>query len=302
MDPLVVAANLAKRYGAHRALDGLSFRIGPGAVGLLGPNGAGKTTLIRVLLGLTEPTEGTFSVMGLCPKERLAIRSRVGYSPEIEAQFPDMTALEAATYSGRLSGMPAGEAFRRAHEILHYVGLGEARYRKVETFSTGMKQRVKIAQALVHAPKFVILDEPTAGLDPAGRREILDLILDATRHRGIHILLSTHILHDVERVCSHVLLLHRGRLLRAGPLAEILQGATPQWELRFDGDEGGLAAALRGRGFGVEPVSAGALRIQAEGRMDTRLVLQSAVEAGCAVRHLGRASEHLDDVFLRLVR
>lgn len=305
-EPLVVASGLSKQYGSVLALDGVDLEIPRGAVGLLGPNGSGKTTLIRIMLGLTAPTRGTLAVFGLpSPARRLEIRRRVGYSPETDSHFPGMTAIDAVTFAARLSGLPGPDAFKRAHELLNYVGLEEARYRKLEAFSTGMKQRVKIAQALVHDPSLVLLDEPTAGLDPAGRDEVLDLIRDIVDRRGPSVLLSTHILGDVERVCSHAVLLHQGRVVGAGLLAELVAGVRGRFEVRIDGDRQAFERELAARAVESSSIPAGLLEVRARdgaGELDPVTVFQAAAAAGVVVRHFAPRRPTLEEAFLERVR
>src|SRR5262249_10391587 len=209
---LLELTDVAKRYGQVTALRGLSGPIGVAGrrIGLLGPNGAGKSTLLKLLLGLT-PFEGEARVLGLDPRrDALAIRDRVGYMPEMESYLAGMTAVQLCAYAGELSGLPRAAAMERAHAALYLCGLEDKRYLKVETYSTGMKQRVKLAQAVVHDPELLFLDEPTNGLDPAGREEMLALIADLPARRGVGVILSSHLLPDVERVCDEVMVLAAG--------------------------------------------------------------------------------------------
>ena len=302
-DPLVVASGLSKQFGPVRALDAVDLEIPPGAVGLLGPNGSGKTTLIRLMLGLTAPTAGSLAVLGLpAPAERVEIRRRLGYAPETESHFPGMKAIDAVTFAARLSGLPPADAFKRSHELLNYVGLEESRYRKIETFSTGMKQRVKIAQALVHDPKLVVLDEPTAGLDATGRDEVLDLIRDVVQRRGPSVLLSTHILPDVERVCSHAVLLHRGRCVGSAAISELVAGLRGRFEARFDGDARAFERELAARGIEFVPAADGALTLHTSaGELDPVAVFAAAAAAGAAVRHFAPCRVTLEEAFVNRV-
>src|SRR5205807_1984382 len=193
-----------------------------GCVGLLGPNGAGKTTLIKTLLGFIKPARGGGSVLGLnVASQGLKIRQRIGLMPEIDCHIPGMNAVTFVAYAGELSGMPGSQAMRRAHETLEYCGLGEARYRNVETYSTGMKQRVKLAQAMVHGPKLLFLDEPTNGLDPAGRDDMLGLIRDISHAKGVNVIVSSHLLPDIERTCDHVIVMRQGRVATEGAVEQL---------------------------------------------------------------------------------
>src|SRR3989441_13059235 len=214
--PLVEFKDLVVSYGAVPALSGVSGAFPPGPTGLLGPNGAGKTTLLKTLLGFLEPDRGMINAFGLDPTKRpLDVRRRIGYMPEVDCHLPGMTAAAFVAFAGELSGLPRDEAISRAHEVLYYVGLGEARYRTVDTYSTGMKQRVKLAQALVHDPDLLLLDEPTNGLDPAGRDEMLALIHRIGTEFGISVVVCSHLLGEVERICDTLVAIDGGKLLRA---------------------------------------------------------------------------------------
>src|SRR5512134_2551890 len=218
--PLVEFDDLAVSYGLVQALAGVKGAFLPGPTGLLGPNGAGKTTLLKTLLGFLEPDRGRMIAFGLDPAaEPLEVRRRLGYMPEVDCHLPGMTAAAFVAFAGELSGLPRDEAISRGHEVLYYVGLGEARYRTVDTYSTGMKQRVKLAQALVHDPDLLLLDEPTNGLDPEGRDEMLALIQDVATRRGMSLILCSHLLHDVERVCASVIVFNQGRVATQGTVA-----------------------------------------------------------------------------------
>src|SRR5213594_1567446 len=217
--PLVEFKDLVVSYGPVQALSGVSGAFPAGPTGLLGPNGAGKTTLLKTLLGFLEPDRGMINAFGLDPTKRpLDVRRRIGYMPEVDCHLPGMTAAAFVAFAGELSGMPRDEAISRAHEVLYYVGLGEARYRTVDTYSTGMKQRVKLAQALVHDPDLLLLDEPTNGLDPAGRDEMLALVRDLAHNKNISLIFSSHVMPDVESVCDMVVVMNRGRVVMRGPI------------------------------------------------------------------------------------
>src|SRR6188508_1513786 len=240
------------RYGRQQALRDVSATFPPGAVGLLGPNGAGKSTMLRALLGFVVPDQGQMRVLDLDVKHAaLQIRSRIGYMPESDAHIPGMNAVSFVAYCGALSGLPHSDAMQRAHEVLYYVGLGEARYRNVETYSTGMKQRIKLAQALVHDPDLLFLDEPTNGMDPKGREEMLDLIVDIARNKGINVILSSHLLPDVEHTCDHVIVLDKGAVATQGRIEGLKGPGGSVVELRFKGEPAPFLAALAGAGFQV---------------------------------------------------
>src|SRR3954462_398993 len=225
--------DVTKTYGPVTALRHLTVEAAPGAVGLLGPNGAGKTTLIRTLLGLIAIDSGGGEVLGMDVRTRsLDIRQRVGFMPEDECLFPAVPGVGFVSYAGELCGMAPSDGMQRAHEVLNYVGLDEARYRPVESYSTGMKQRLKLAAAIVHDPKLLILDEPTNGMDPAGRHEIIDLARDLAHEKGMSLIFSSHLLPDVEAVCDHVIVLGRGRLLAQGAIKEMKQAHPRSYDVR----------------------------------------------------------------------
>lgn len=298
---VIEAEALVKDYGRTRALDGLTLRVPGGAVGLLGPNGAGKSTLLKILLGFLRPSSGTARVLGLDPTRRaLEIRQQIGYMPEFESFIPGMNAVDAVYLAARLTGLPHTDAMQRTHLVLNYVGLHEERYRDVGSYSTGMKQKVKFAQAIVHHPRLLLMDEPTTGLDPRAREEMLDLIRDVARARGIHVLLSTHLLHDVEAVCDRAVILHRGRLVANDEIGRLLDGGEEAYDVRVKGDREAFLGALRRRGLEARPgEDEDALRVA--GAKGTRPLLEAAAEAGVQLRGLGRARARLEERFAELV-
>src|SRR5216110_3505060 len=232
-DPVVTLENVSVAYGKHLALRDVTSSFRGGAVGLLGPNGAGKSTLIKALLGFLTPELGRLRVLGLDVAESpLDIRARVGYMPENDAHIPGTNAVSFVAYCGELAGLPRADAMQRAHEMLFYVGLGEARYRNVETYSTGMKQRIKLAQALVHDPDLLFLDEPTNGMDPKGRDEMLELVRDLGHNKGVNLILSSHLLPDVEYTCDDVVVMDKGRVAVHGPIQSLKQPRGRVFELR----------------------------------------------------------------------
>ena len=292
--------NLQKKYGPFLALQGISLEIDAPAVGLLGPNGAGKSTLIKALLGLLPIDGGSAEVLGMSlPDQAVEIRRAIGFMPENDCYLPYMSAVDYVSFNGQLCGMPRKEAFRRAHEVLFYVGLGEARYRPLGGFSTGMKQRAKLAQALVHGPRLLFLDEPTNGLDPKGRDEMLSLIEDV-KARGISIVLSTHLLPDVERICQSVIMLNQGRLVHAGPLEALQQGEEELLEVQTHLANQKLQTLLEEAGFTVHT---------AEDRLKIRIpqghtldeILTIALEQEIQIRHFMPERLTLETAFLRLL-
>ncbi|MDQ8161175.1 MAG: ABC transporter ATP-binding protein [Gemmatimonadota bacterium] len=249
---LIATHALTRHYGAVTALDALTVSILPGITGLVGANGAGKSTLVKILLGLLDATGGSAEVMGHdVAREGGAIRALVGYMPEHDCLPPEMTATEFVALMARCSGLPATASRERAAEVLRHVGLFEERYRPMGGYSTGMAQRVKLAQALVHDPRILILDEPTNGLDPAGRDEMLALIARTGREFGMSVLVSSHLLGELERICEHVVLIDAGRLVRAERLGA-LTGVTGTLVVEVDGDVDAYAAALTAHGLVVQ--------------------------------------------------
>src|SRR5215204_754104 len=235
--PVVQADHLSVRYGNNFALNDVTAVFPPGAVGLLGPNGAGKSTLLKSLMGFLVPEKGSMKVLGLdVATAPLEIRTRIGYMPESDSHIPGMNAVSFVGYCGQLAGLPATDAMQRAHEVLQYVGLGEARYRNVETYSTGMKQRIKLGQALVHDPDLLFLDEPTNGMDPKGREEMLELIRDLAHVKRVSLILSSHLLPDVEFTCEHVVVMDKGQVVAYGPIDELKGPGGVVFELRIKGD------------------------------------------------------------------
>ena len=297
-------------YGTQRALRDVSAVFPTGAVGLLGPNGAGKSTMLKSLLGFIAPAAGRLEVLGLdVAKHPLEVRARLGYMPESDGHIPGMNAVTFVAYAAQLAGLPKADAMQRAHEVLFYVGLGEARYRNVETYSTGMKQRIKLAQALVHDPDLLFLDEPTNGMDPKGRDEMLELIRDIAHHKGINLILSSHLLPDVEYTCDYVVVLDKGSVATYGPI-EALKGPRGRvYEVRVKSTAGGTAAfvaALQAIGFECHETEEDVMRVFVPGDLaapgaDQRRLCEIAQGAQVQVRHLRPSLPTLEDVFARAV-
>ena len=289
-------------YGAQDALRDVTGMFTAGASGLLGPNGAGKSTLLKSLLGFIRPTHGSMNVLDLDVSEApLDIRARLGYMPESDAHIPGMNAVTFVAYCAQLAGLPAVDAMQRAHEVLYYVGLGEARYRNVETYSTGMRQRIKLAQALVHDPDLLFLDEPTNGMDPKGRDEMLDLIRDITQDKGINLILSSHLLPDVESTCDRVVVLNHGGIVANGPIQE-LKGATRRaFEIRVKGDLNQFTAALESSGAECHGTEDDIMRVLIDEGMSARDLFALAAAHHVQVRHLRPSVPTLEDVFARAI-
>jgi ABC-2 type transport system ATP-binding protein len=294
-------------YGPTAALRDVTAEFPPGAVGLLGPNGAGKSTMLKSLLGFITPTSGRLRVLGLdVAAEPLKIRARLGYMPENDGHVPGMNAVTFVAYCGQLAGLPKSDAMQRAHEVLYYVGLGEARYRNVETYSTGMKQRIKLAQALVHDPDLLFLDEPTNGMDPKGRDEMLDLVRDLSRNKGINLILSSHLLPDVEYTCDHVVVLDKGAVAAAGPIEALKGPAGRVFEVRVKGDAAVFLARLKEAGMECHETEDDVTRVFVPGDRvasgeDQRRICAVARASNVQVRHLRPSLPTLEDVFARAV-
>ena len=260
---LIETQGLTKLYGSQRVLDDVTLQVPAGTIGLLGPNGAGKSTLIKCLLNLEKPSSGSARVLGTDIRSaNRASREKVGYSPEKDSHLSDMVGCEYVTYCGQLSGMPFAVARQRTHEILDLVGMGSERYRKLETYSTGMRQRIKLAQALVHDPELIILDEPTNGLDPSGREHILELIGSLRRELGVSVVISSHLLRDIERVCDRVIIVSRGRVVEHESLAALKSRHENFVELTPSAQRQRFAPVLSAAGWNVTPLSNGKLRVK----------------------------------------
>lgn len=302
--PVVQADQLSVRYGKNVALNNVSAVFPPGAVGLLGPNGAGKSTLLKSLMGFLVPEKGSMKVLGLdVAQSPLEIRERIGYMPESDSHIPGMNAVSFVAYCGQLSGLPAVDAMQRAHEVLYYVGLGEARYRNLETYSTGMKQRIKLAQAIVHDPDLLFLDEPTNGMDPKGRDEMLELIHDLGHNKNVNLILSSHLLPDVEFTCDHVVVMDKGTIATYGPINALKGQQGRVYELRVKGDQDRFVEVLRAAGYEVHDSDEDVVRVFVPGVHDdgAKALFALAAREQMQVRHLRPSMPTLEDVFAKAV-
>jgi ABC-2 type transport system ATP-binding protein len=312
-DWIVALDGLRVSYGSFEALRGVRLYLPQGATGLVGRNGAGKSTLMRLMLGLVAPTAGHGQVLGIdlrAPGWQL--RRAVGYMPENDAFLLGMKGLEQVALAGELCGLGQRQSIRRAHEVLTYVGLGEARYRNVENYSTGMKQRLKLAAALVHDPQLLLLDEPTVGLDPPGRQRMLDLIDGLVRNFGKSLVISTHLLDDIQQTCEQVVMVERGQVLFSGKLTELMRYEQPRYRLRWDGHDTSFVRALESLGAqpltdprasspGADPTD-GELRVSVPNGFDVRQFFQEARKLGVRLRTLEPYHEDLTDLYHRLLR
>jgi len=300
-DRAIRVQDLTYAYGAVPVLKNVSFVLEARSIGLLGPNGSGKTTLLRALLGHLEVAPGSVSVLGhdMAREARLARRG-LGWMPERGGILPDMSGVAMVAYLGELGGMPATDALQRSHEVLNYVGLADERYRLADTYSQGMRQRLKLAQALVHDPDWLFLDEPTAGLDPRGRLALLDLVNNLARDCGFGVILSTHLLADVKTVCDEILVLRDGRLLDHARVDADAEKQTAVFVLEGFGDLDAFAAALTARTL-VPVFEERTILVATDAVMGPRFILEAASESGFALRRLQRRTETLEDLFFKLV-
>ncbi len=298
----IEVSNLSFSYGPIKALNDVSLKIGEGAVGLLGPNGAGKSTLLRILLGFLAPEAGEGTVLGHdIRREQPAIRRSVGYMPEDDCFIAGMDAVTYTSYFGELSGMPRQEAMKRAHEVLFYVGLEEARYRLLDTYSAGMKQRLKMAQALVHDPKLLFLDEPTSNLDPQGRIEVLELIEDIASHKDIQVLISSHILADIETLCSSVVILKKGKLAAEGRLEDLRTVDRTLYEVRIKGDGEAFRRDLESLKCRVEETEDLLIKVYMPAELSRMEIFRAAARTGAQIRHFVKSRTSLEDLFAQVV-
>jgi len=305
-DAIISARDVVVRFGQVVALDRFTVDIPEGMIGLLGPNGAGKSTFIKAVLGLVEPQGGKVTVAGLDSREgMMEVRDRIGYMPEHDCLVDTMTAVELVSYLGRISGMSKGDSIPRGHEVLDFVGIGEERYRPIGSYSTGMKQRVKLAQAIVHDPGILFLDEPTNGMDPRGREEMLELI-SRIAASGRSILVSSHILHDVERVCKHVVIVNGGSVVTEGSMDSLLSKGEGRRKLKVRGSTEALQGFIGAMSERYEVVSIseeyGQVTMAIIDREGSGPIFRLAGSHGVQVRSYLPDRISLEDVFIDTVR
>ncbi|NND97140.1 MAG: ABC transporter ATP-binding protein [Pirellulaceae bacterium] len=299
MNPVIHIRDVSKQYGNIRALSNVSLEIHSGVTGLLGPNGSGKSTLIKSLLGLVKSQSGDGTVLGHAWPNRVRdIRDAVGYLPEDDCYIAGLVGIESVAFMARLSGLPDTEGLRRAHEIMDFCDIGEERYREVETYSTGMRQKLKFAQALVHDPPLLILDEPTTGLDPDQRQSMLKRIRTLARHHGKSIILSTHILPDVQSVCDQVIILSEGIVRVHDSLESLSQLERPSINMTVMGDATALMQRCTAEGFDVTPQGIDTLVIAGVSDDQMHQLWQWAAETGTSIRRYHRAKKSLEQIFV----
>lgn len=304
--PVVEIEDLHVTLGRREVLHGISCRLGMAgvgrAIGLLGPNGAGKSTLIRTLLGFHKPSRGTARVLGFdCLHQRRRVLERIGYMPETDSFIASMTGVEFLRILGSLSGLPEQIALEKAHETLFHVGLGEARYRTLGAYSLGMRQMARLAQAIVHGPELVILDEPTNGLDPSARRRMLDLIRQMKQDHGMNVIVCSHLLADVEQVCDEVLILSNGAVVHHADLEAERRANRRFVELEVEGEDHGLGEALGQLGAACVREAPGLWRIVLPEDFDLRQLWTLAASLGLSVRRLTQRRDTLEEIFMKAI-
>ena len=296
--PIITAKGLRKMYGPHLALDDINLEISPGAIGILGPNGAGKSTLFKCILGLITTTSGEGTVLGYdISTEGDKIRSRIGYMPEYDALDPNLFAVDQVRYAGELLGMNSKNATQRSHEVLEYVGLKDQRYRKIETFSTGMLQATKLACALVHDPEILICDEPTNGLDQRAREFMLQTLNRTVNEGNRSVLMSSHVMDDVQDLCDSIVMIHKGRIVVQSSIDDLVEQVDKEVEMVIWGGASKMEEALSSKGLETRRLGR-VIRIKVESDSTVEKALEAAVSAGVQVRQMMEYEPDLEDVFL----
>src|ERR1700735_717161 len=291
---------LEVRFGTRNVLNGLTGELQGNAIGLLGPNGAGKSTLINTLLGFHPPSKGTARVLGLdAHRDRAQIRGAIGYMPENDSFIGNMSGVRFVRYMAELAGLPSAEALERAHEALFYVGLGEVRYRKVNSYSLGMKQLIKLAQALAHGPRLLILDEPTNGLDPIARQRMIHLIQEIRKEGSVRLLISSHLLRDIDETCDEVLILKSGRIAALCNIEEERRSNHSFMELETVGATERFSVSIRGLGCECATFPGGRIKLVIPDNIEARDLYVIASEQGVQIRRMNQRRDSLEDIFLR---
>jgi ABC-2 type transport system ATP-binding protein len=301
MGEAVIRLNqLEVRLGGRVVLDSITGELRGGAIGLLGPNGAGKSTLINTLLGFHDPNRGTASVFGMdAVRDRARIRQSIGYMPENDSFIGNMSGVRFVRYMAELAGLPPRESLERAHEALFYVGLGEVRYRKISTYSLGMKQLIKLAQALAHGPRLLILDEPTNGLDPMARQRMIQTIKEIRKEGSIRLLISSHLLRDIDETCDEVIILKNGRVAALTDIAEERRSHRNFIELETIGALDAFAERMRELGCECACFPGGRVKLVVPDRIEARDLYATAMQNGVEIRRMHQRRDSLEDIFLR---
>lgn len=291
---------LEVRLGGRPVLNGLTGELRGNAVGLLGPNGAGKSTLINTLLGFHTPSAGAARVFGMdSRRERAQIRERIGYMPENDSFIGNMSGVRFVRYMAELAGLPPKVALERAHEALFFVGLGEVRYRNISTYSLGMKQLIKLAQALAHGPRLLILDEPTNGLDPMARQRMIQTLREIRTAGSIRLLISSHLLRDIDEICDEVMILRQGTIAAICNIEEERRSHRNFIEVETVGETAAFCESLRARGCECASFTGGRIKLVMPDSIDVRDVYVAAGEHGVQIRRIYRRRDSLEDIFLR---
>ena len=300
METTIELNGLNFSYGDIKAVDNVSLNTKKGIYGLLGPNGAGKTTLMKLILGFLKAQSGNGKVLGYgIDENRRELREQVGYMSESDSLIPGMDAVDFTSYLGRLSGMPKQEAIKRAHEVLYYVGLEESRYRKIETYSSGMMQRLKLASSIVHDPVLLFLDEPTSGMDPGSRKEMIELINDISRKGTMSIIISSHILPDIEATCEDVIIMDKGKIIANEKISVITSKEVDIYEIKLSGGNSGFLKKF-GK-FKYEEGDRGVIRMQLPSDFSTKEIFDAALESGTHIKHFLKRKSTLEDTFMNAI-
>ncbi len=300
MTPIIELENLGIKFGSRQILDQLNVKLTGRAIGLLGPNGAGKTTLIHTLLGFHPPTSGTAKIFGRdISSEAKEIRGMIGFMPERDSFIANMTCIHFVRLMAELSGLPSDAALERAHEALFYVGLGEARYRELGSYSLGMKQLAKLAQVIVHGPKLIILDEPTNGLDPPARQRMIELIREIRDSRQAQVLLSSHLLHDVEECCEEILIMKNGRIAAHHDLEAERKANRKFIEMETRGNQVAFAEAVEKLGCEYAITSKQRMKLIMDEQVEVRDLYRLAAASELQIRSLNYKRDSLEDIFLK---
>ena len=298
---VIETKNLVKMYGPHIALEGLNLSLEPGAIGILGPNGAGKSTFFKCILGLITTTSGEGNVLGYDIRTQGdLIRSKIGYMPEYDSLDPELIAVDQVRYTGELIGMNPSQATQRAHEVLEYVGLKEQRYRKIGTFSSGMKQATKLACALIHDPEILICDEPTNGLDQRARDFMLKTLKNTVEQGGRTVLMSGHVMDDIQEVCESIVMIHKGKIVVHRRIDELAKQVDEEIEISVWGGSSLMQDALESKGLIVRRLGR-VMRIKVESEETIPIILECAVESNVQIRRLGEYKPDLEDIFLLIM-
>lgn len=300
--PLISLTQITKSYRDMRALSGVDLTLGKGVTGLLGPNGAGKSTLIKVILGLVKVTSGSGTVMGYkLGSQGREIRNMIGYMPEDDCYVPGMTGIEVVQFAAALSGLPIVEGLRRGHEILDFCGMKQERYRKIETYSTGMRQKVKFAAAIVHDPELLIFDEPTSGLDPEERENLLNRIRILADEAGKSVLISTHILPDVQAICDHAVIIAQGKLVLSESLEKLNRTTAPTINVRLTGDSVAFTAEATRCGLSTKQNADLSWQVSGEQAELTDLIWQTAKRSNATILAMRPAKNDLETIFINAI-